>query len=480
MHRQKLAKAKNKMKGSDVDSFLYFVRFFAVEALNYKFEVDDVHKVLASHYMKIYNYKYKFLNINIPPRHGKTELMIFLVAYTLAFNPYAKFLFITASDKLRSKLSNRIKTIIQHPYYLTMFKTRIKKDVNSSTIWETTEGGGFDTATVLGQITGFGAGSSEKKYDENGNRLFMGCVLMDDINKTDDSETENANNDKVRRVISNTILSRKNSPETPLINNQQRAGLTDATNYFEMFYGVNEPDKYHFLVLPVLLNGKPLCERVFDLNDIDKLKNGEETAHVFETQYMQNPKPLKGAMFRADELNYFTIDELRKDLSETTMGAVDVADSGKDYLSFPSGHVIGDKFYVIDWLYSQANTEITRPQVISLINNNDIDHTLIETNSFGKEFYRQVKYEVGSLNNMYGIFNKSAKNGEHGRILKVAEFIKNRFVFRTDIDPRSDYAKAMQHLTRYMKDGSFKIDDAPDSLCMIVYLMRRLGMKQFM
>ena len=42
--------------------------------------------------------------------------------------------------------------------------------------------------------------------------------------------------------------------------------------------------------------------------------------------------------------------------------------------------------------------------------------------------------------------------------------IKRDFYFRSDYDPKSEYAKFIQHLTSYLKMGTGQIDDAPDSL----------------
>lgn len=409
-----------------------------------------------------------------------TELALNFIARGIGMNPSSNWLYISASDELRSEASIRIRDIVNHPYFKVMYGVELKKDQNSKNVWKTTKGGGLKTATIFGQVTGFGAGQmTEEGFSQNTINLirdFEGCQVWDDLNKTEDSERENANNDKVSRVIFNTLLSRENSHDTPIIHSQQRTGLSDATASLMEHFGVDS-DKHRFVVMPIIKpDGTPLWPAKFPLDKILEIKNSPKTSHVFESQYMQNPQPMEGALFPANKLQYFTIDQLDKNLIELSAGAIDVADTGKDHTSFPSGVLVGSKFYVTDWLYSQENTEITRPKAISIIKMNDIDYTVIEINNMGKDYYKGVKESVGVKNNVRRFVTTANKLN---KINKLAEYIKRHFVFRNDVAPDSDYFKAMTHLNRYMADGSFKFDDAPDSLTLLLELLRKpeLGKK---
>ena len=223
-------------------------------------------------------------------------------------------------------------------------------------------------------------------------------------------------------------------------------------------------------------DGEPLWEWKHNLEDIHKLRTSPKTAHVFETQYMQNPLPSKGVLFIKKEMNFFTMDNLRTDLIESRIGNIDVASDGKDFFSFPSGVLIGDLFYVTDWLYTQENTDYTRPSTASIVNKNKLDHLGVETNNFGMEFLRSLATE---LNNFTNIHPKYESKNKISRIINKAEFIRKHFVFRKDIDVHSDYYKALDHLFKFMKDGSFKIDDAPDSLAGLSHLIQELQFPQF-
>lgn len=461
---------------------LYFTRLFYKLLRGSKFIVSEHHRELANNFDDVANYKVKLLNINIPPRHSKTELALNFIARGIGINPASNWLYISASDELRSEASVRIRDIISHPLFVRMYGISLKKDQNSKNIWKTTQGGGLKTATIFGQVTGFGAGQMTEAGFNNDTleliRDFEGCQVWDDLNKTEDSESENANNDKVSRVIFNTLLSRENSHDTPIIHIQQRTGLSDATASLMEHYGTKD-DSYRFVVMPIIKkDGTPLWEAKFPMDKIMELKTSTRTSHMFETQYMQNPLPKEGVLFIKDQMNWFTMKDINPEFIQSRIGNIDVADTGKDYFSFPSGVLIGDKFYVTEWLYTQENTEYTRPKTASISNSNKLNFLGLETNNMGMEFGRRLKTELSPHTTLYP---KPALTtmSKITRIINKAEFIRQHFVFRKDIIEGSDYERALSHLFRFKKDGSFKIDDAPDSLSGLARLIENLEFPQF-
>lgn len=465
LNRQQLSVVRAKCD----NDLLFFTRFFYKELRATKFIVNEHHKIICDDLKKVENYELELLNINIPPRFSKTELAaVNFIARGIGMNPSSNYLYITASDELRSQTSVSIRDIITHPYFKIMYGVELKKDQNAKNLWRTEQGGGLKTATIFGQITGFGAG--QMKLDEDLNnyiRHFEGCIVIDDANKTDDSQVENVNNEKVSRVFFNTVLSRKNSKDTPIVNIQQRAGLSDLTQQLMDHYGI-ENHRCKFLIMPVIKDGIPLWNWKHDEIEIHELKTSPKTASIFETQYMQNPQPSKGVVFNRDELNYFKLEQLDIKGAESVLGAIDVADQGIDYLSFPIGYLYADKIYITDWIFSQENMEYTIPECTSKIIEHKINNCAIETNNHGSAFIRSIISNV-SRSNIIPVHQSANK---HSRIINQSQFIRIHFVFRNDYKDGSDYDKAMKLLYRYSKDGSFKKDDSPDSLALLALLAR--------
>ncbi len=449
------------------NDLLYFTRLFYLLLKGTKFIVSEHHQTLSNHFSDVSNYKVKLLNINIPPRHSKTELALNFIARGIGQNLASNWLYISASDELRAEASIRIRDIVTHPLYTALYGLELKKDQNSKNLWRTKKGGGLKTATIFGQVTGFGAGQmTEAGFNKDTLdliRSFEGCQVWDDLNKTEDSQAENANNDTVSRVIFNTLLSRENSYDTPIIHIQQRTGMSDATFSLMEHYGL-EDDKYRFVVMPIIKkDGTPLWASKFPLEEINKIKNSPKTAHVFDSQYMQDPTPSDSVIFPKKELKFFTMDQLNIQNAEYRCGTIDVADKGIDSLSFPSGVLIGNNFYVTEWLFSTERTEYTIPASAEIIKKNKLDAVIVETNGLGQSFYdtlsKSVNTHVGWINNT---------TNKHGRIVAEQQNVRLNFFFRSDVDVNSDYGKAMIQLTRYAKkkSGDTK-DDAPDSISLL-------------
>ena len=285
------------------ESLLFFTRFFFKELRGSKFIINDHHEEICEALDEIGSYKFELLNINIPPRFSKTELVLNFIARTLGANPTANFLYITASDELRSEVSVRIRDIITHPKFKFMYGVELKRDQNAKNLWKTSEGGGLKTATILGQITGFGAGQMTdiSTYVDELIRDFEGCICLDDINKVEDSESQNAISTKITRVLFNTVFSRKNSDDTPIINIQQRVGLQDATAMLvEHYKQTGNSDKVKNLVFPVIRNGKSLWENKMPMLKIIELRDSPFTKRTFQAQYMQEPSSEEGGKIKRE------------------------------------------------------------------------------------------------------------------------------------------------------------------------------------
>jgi hypothetical protein len=302
------SETRNKLKVARVkcdESLMFFTRFFFKELRGSKFLTNWHHEDINKALDDVANYKYELININIPPRCSKTEIVLNFIAKSLGENQSANFLYITASDELRGETSVRIRDIITHPYFYFMYGVEIKKDQNSKNLWRTNKGGGLKTATIFGQITGFGAGQMTDIEDlQNYIREFEGCIVLDDINKIDDAETISANNKKVTRVIFNTVMSRKNSSDTPVINIQQRAGLEDATAKLLDYYKSNNSiDKVKNLVYPAIIDGESIWAKQLTLESLKQKRDSPLTSRMFKTQYMQEPVPEEGGIIKRDWFN---------------------------------------------------------------------------------------------------------------------------------------------------------------------------------
>ncbi len=466
---------------------LYFTRFFYFLLNNKKFIVNWHHEELCKHFEDLTSYKLDLLNINIPPRCSKTEIMKMAICRGIGMRHSSNWLYITASDTLRKKTTVEMRRILTHPYFKIMYGLEIEKDQNSRETIGFVGGGSLTTCSIFGQITGFGAGEmtdrevinhtateEEKKRVVSLIKGFEGAIFCDDLNKIKDSESLNANNQAVIDTVFDTVFSRKNSNDTPFANIQQRAGTEDVTNGLLELYGIDENPKEtieiqgaRFVIMPVIYpDGRLLWEFRYPLHKIEQLRTSVKTGAIFDTQYMQNPTTNDDLVFPKKDLNYFTLDELNKEHSEYNCGAIDVADEGTDCLSFPHGILIGRDFYVTDWIFTKDNTEITAPRVAANISLHKLDLTAIESNNHGAVFCKNV----ANLTNGY-LMPLHNEGNKHSRINHEAINVRLNFFFRSDIEIGSEYYLAMKALTSYHKTKN-KEDDAPDSIALLSKVLR--------
>lgn len=437
------------------ESLMFFTRFWFRVLRGTKFIVNDHHNIIAENLNSIQTYGLELLNINIPPRFSKTELAaVNFIARGIGMNPTSNWLYITASDELRAQTSVSIRDIVQHPYFNIMYGVDLKRDQNGKNLWRTSKGGGLKTATIFGQITGFGAGQMIEHTDEilNYIREFEGCIVLDDINKIDDTGQENATNEKVSRVLLNTVLSRKNSKDTPIINIQQRAGMSDATEILKEFY--KDSTKAKFLVMPVITDGVPLWRWKLDVADIERLRTSPLTFTTFETQYMQNPLPKEGLLLPESELQFDDFSKVNPDGFIYRFAVGDPADNGGDKYAMPfcyvrfSGAV--PQVYVMDAICNGYGIEFNSEMILKKCTDLFIDDVYIESNGVGLASIVLIRNRLHK-NTTLKPFNSS--ENKEVRIMSHFEFIKRYFVFDKDYKQKPEYRQFMQDLTSYVKGG---------------------------
>ncbi len=449
--REDLIKIRKK---SDKD-LLFFTRFWFKTIHGTKFIVADHHKEITIELHKIQNYELELLNINIPPRFSKTELALNFIARSIGQNPTSNWLYITSSDELRSQTSVSIRDIVTHPYFKIMYGVELKRDQNGKNLWRTKQGGGLKTATIGGQITGFGAGQMvEHDSDlEDYVRNFEGAIVLDDINKIDDAEQKNANNDKVNRIIFNTIFSRKNSKDTPIINIQQRAGTDDATAALMEHFGEKSP-KAKFLIMPVIKDGVPLWKWKHDLEDIDRLRTSEKTRDTFNTQYMQEPVNPAGLLMPLSELKF--ANSLPKEDLIASYSISDPADGGGDNLaSIDIGLYYDGKnlnAIVNTVTYSKLGIEANSERLIDNCTKNNSEVYFVENNGVGTALTLELnrKKKDNELNFKLKPYHQKLKKLE--KIESYYEFAKRLFIFREDYKDNEHYNLLMKDLTIFERD----------------------------
>jgi len=200
------------------------------------------------------------------------------------------------------------------------------------------------------------------------------------------------------------------------------------------------------------------------VREYDRIKNNnpEDYEHIVMGGWITD---LKGALYRKSELQRFSLDKFNIDNVEAKIAFIDPADRGTDSTSAPCGYVIGDRIYITDWYFSEANQEVTIPELVYFQKKNELGFMAIETNGVGLGYAEKLYNVIGCQ-----LEHVSQQSNKHSRIISNSGFVRNYFVFRDDYEPGSMYDKAMRELFAYNKDDKENHkntqfnDDAPDSI----------------
>lgn len=237
----------------------------------------------------------KRLIINVPPRSGKTEMAVInFMAWCMGNFPDSEFIHATYSKRLATANTYSVRAIMQHETYNEIFDhTALMNDSKAKDEFRTAQGGIVYATGADGTITGYGAG---KMRD-----YFGGAIIIDDPHKANE-----ANSDVMRGNVidwfQNTMESRKNTPDTPVIVIMQRLHETDLTGWL-LSGGNNE--HWHHVCIPAELDDKSFWEDQFPWEELKRKE--KSNAYVYAGQYLQRPAPIGGGLFKDAWWKYYTV-----------------------------------------------------------------------------------------------------------------------------------------------------------------------------
>ena len=437
---------------------LHFARyFFKLMNGGKKFVVGKHHRMICDKLNDVLTGKTRRLIINIAPRYSKSELVSRnFIAMGLAINPAAKFIHLSYSGDLALGNSVAVKDIVKSEDYQRLFGVEIAVGTDTKSQWNTTKGGGLYATSSLGQVTGFGAGAIENEGEA---WQFGGAIVIDDPIKPADALSDN-NREAVNLHFETTIRNRVNSRNTPIIIIMQRLHEHDLCGYLMEL----EPDEWEVLSVPCISYNEDGEEEALwpfkhTIEELHKIESANQ--FVFDTQYMQNPKPLEGLMY--SKLRTYEILPMEQSIRKNY---TDTADKGADflcsvcYVETPSG------MYVTDVLYTDKPMEYTEVKTAEMLLLNGTQLVKVESNNGGEGFARNVEKNVrlqvtpvALKMNFTSFFQSLNKNV---RIFSHSAEVQNLIFFPSDWETR--WPQFAQAVKGYRKVGRNAHDDAPDVL----------------
>jgi len=418
---------------------------------------------------------------NLPPRVGKSRTLTNFCKWILGKDQSNKIITCSYNDDLAQSFSRYTrdgitekKNIPSQIVYSDIFPEAKIKAGNASFKEWALEGQFFNYkgAGVGGSITGKGANVTivddpvkDAEVAFNANALdkiwawYTGTFLsrLEDGTESDNEENAEDGTDGGIEIVNMTRWA-KGDPCGRLLEGP------DASQWFilkmEAYY--KEPDVM-------------LCPSILRRRKYDSLSRMMDEA-IFQANYHQVPLDLKGVLYGSFKL----YDDLPRDANgapvyEKIIAYGDTADEGSDFLCVPIAALYQKELYLIDVLYTKNGMETTEHETAKILFDNKVDEATIESNNGGKGFARNVErilWEQFKTRTPYIKWFHQSQN-KVSRIMIGSTYITQHMYFpRNWKDRFPEYYNAM---TRYVREGKNKHDDAPDATTGLAELVMDRG-----
>lgn len=198
-------------------------------------------------------------------------------------------------------------------------------------------------------------------------------------------------------------------------------------------------------------------------------RNGDMAS--FLAQYMGEPIERDGSVFAPDEMRYYNgvlPDDIEPD---RIFMVVDPAWGGTDYVAATLNYQYGDDLYVADIVYNAGDKRETQPLIVSKAIKHNVSYIYVEgtkmTASYGEEIDSMLRKKGHKINVQISAKHFTG-NGKVQRIFDKSVSIKEQMVFLYNGVRSKEYEMAMQNLFSFSVNGKNKHDDFPDVCAMTI------------
>jgi predicted phage terminase large subunit-like protein len=374
-------------------SLYWFSRWGFLKQRGYRWRRNWHHEVICKALERVYNGDCKRLIINIPPRYSKTELAVIdFIGWAIGKAPDAEFIHTSYSARLAANNAFRVREMLRQDWYQALFpETKLQPGSEAKDDWRTTAGGIVYSAGSGGSITGYGAGKKRPG--------FGGAIVIDDPHKADEatSDTMRAN---VIEWFKNTLESRRNSPETPIILIMQRLHEEDLAGW--LLKGGNGEEWEH-LCIPAL-NDPPvplwpadapeaLWPETHSLADLRRMEQSKP--YEFAGQYMQRPAPIGGGIFKTDWWKWYRPEALppvRRLIQSWDTAFKTKAEN--DYSVCTSWAECEGGYYLVDLWKERVEFPDLKRMVVSMAAKHNPHAVLVEDKASGQSLIQELRRDT--------------------------------------------------------------------------------------
>lgn len=409
---------------------------------------------IAEGFQKIEEGEIHSLSVSMPPRAGKSFITTLFSAWVLGRNPSESIMRNTCTATLYLKFSYDVRNILKTEEFRKVFPAVSLSDDKANLLgWNTNQSRqvGYFGAGVGGTIIGFGATK---------------LAITDDLYRGIEDALSDNTNDKI-------LTWKEATHDSRLEKNCSVIDIGTRWSVNDVIGKSMEGQRYDLsIIVPALdKEGNSFCDDVMSTEQYHDIR-ARINPDIWLAEYMQEPVDMKGRLFSG--LNKMPKEEFEqiKDRIEGYIGYIDVADQGKDFTAMAIGGIVGSEVYVVDYLFTRDNTDITLPLCAEKLNRLDVKYCRVESNSMGAMFSRNLdKMTETKILQVHNTKNKIT------RIIMESGFVLNSFNFVENNDQM--YFQFMQNVEGFNKEGKNKNDDAPDCIAGLSMFIKGLFSNKF-
>ena len=189
------------------------------------------------------------------------------------------------------------------------------------------------------------------------------------------------------------------------------------------------------------------------------------------SQYQGEPIERDGAVFSPEDLRFFNGVLPESVDPDRIFMSIDPAWGGGDFVASPVCYQYGTDLYVMDVVYDNRDKAYTQPHVVDTAIRHNVQAIRVEATKMTAEYADGIDEELKARNHRVNV-EKTTKhytgNGKLQRIFDKAPDIREHMVFLEEGKRSKEYELFMQNVYSFSINGKNKHDDAPDSLAMAV------------
>ena len=417
------------------------------------------------------------LFISMPPRTGKTSLIMFFITWLIGRNPESSNLYSAYSDLITKAFYNGVLEILQDPATYTwsdVFPEAHLVQTNAA-----------DETLNINRRKRYPSLTARSLYGTlNGACDCNGFLISDDLIGTIE---EALNKDRLISAwskVDNNLLTRAKEKAKILWVGTRWSIVDPAGLRMELLQNDARFANRRFKIINLpALNDKDESNFNYAYGVGFSTQYFRERRASFErnndiaswnAQYMGEPIEREGALFTPGEFRFYN-GELPAGEPDRIFMAVDPAFGGGDFVAAPVCYQYGEDIYVHDVVYDNGDKRITQPLIANAVEKYGVTTLQIEANKSTESYADEVNALLRQKGIRINITTKAASSakGKNQRIFDKAPEIREFMLFREDGVRSKAYSLFMANVFSFKMFGKNTHDDAPDSLAMAIDMTRR-------